>query len=186
MPKVSPLIQKNPLNQNMCVQIGQMVEGAKVRSLHTNETFGVLEVRYFVKRQNVVFSFFQTQLALSSSTEFWMQMGRGKHVRNQKINSKRQGSGGCGKLPRWNRERAIRSSVCPSVPEGCQEARLTENIGNACPPGRGWAEERPTSGRFFIAFTAPSDPSQLHILRCEWRLPRLPPPRFRSSSSSAV
>ena len=60
-----------------------------------------------------------------------MQMGRGKHVRNQKINSKRQGSGGCGKLPRWNRERAIRSSVCPSVPEGCQEARLTENIGNA-------------------------------------------------------
>ena len=68
MPKVSPLIQKNPLNQNMCVQIGQMVEGAEILSLHTNETFGVLEVRYFVKRQNVVFSFFRTSLPLKQPT----------------------------------------------------------------------------------------------------------------------
>ena len=68
MPKVSPLIQKNPLNQNMCVQIGQMVEGAEILSLHTNETFGVLGVRYFVKRQNVVFSFFRTSLPLKQPT----------------------------------------------------------------------------------------------------------------------
>ena len=48
----------------MFAQIGQMVEGAGILSLHTNETFGVLGVRYFVKRQNVVFSFFQTSLPL--------------------------------------------------------------------------------------------------------------------------
>ena len=51
MPKGSPLIQKNHLSQNMFVQIAQMVEGAETLSVHsTNETFGVLVVKYFVKR----------------------------------------------------------------------------------------------------------------------------------------
>ena len=82
----------------------------------------------------------------------------------------------------------VRPSVLPSlkaVKRRSSPTILETPVRVASAPADGRKNEERARGRFFIVFTAPSDPSQLHILRYEWRLPELPPRRFRSPSPAA-